>query len=301
MDELILNFVKFLSSTVVFRIISYPNFAIEILLATVVCVVQALLIFEINTLVRKTNAKVIAKLRMKHPIKEAESISFHSLVAMKTTTQAFHNKPDIYQIYRSINPKGRFDSKDKNFGWAVSTEDSMMRHTFSDRVEYLLSTTPSEYVRCDLARKSREQSLRSCLQSLKFLLERALSNDEDDCITISNTEIQNSVNTPNESFELELTNDHAQINKFTSANLQNSMEQTAPNHFLKSPLDPEKLMSWMYKCSNVNLSKSNFDTRAKTNSHNEEGDEKDIGRYLTLQSNESLSQIYRKKRTTGDL
>ncbi|XP_066147022.1 uncharacterized protein [Euwallacea fornicatus] len=297
MDELVLNFVKFLSSTVVFRIISYPNFAIEILLATVVCVSQALLIFEINTLVRRTKAKT--KLRMKHPIKEAESISFHSLVAMKTSTRAFHDKPDIYHIYSSIKPKKRFDGKDRNFGWAVSTGDSVMRHTFSDRVEYLLSTTPSEYVRCDLARKSREQSLRSCLQSLKFLLEKALNNDEDDSINVSKT--QNSVNTPNEGFELELTNDYAQINKFASSSLQSPMEQKAPNHFLKSPLDPEKLMSWMYQCSNVNISKSNSDMRPKTKTHNEEDDGKDVGRCLALKSSESLSEIYRKKRTTSGL
>jgi len=67
MDEIIGNFVKFLSSTVIVRIMSYPNFVIETLLATAVCIVHFLLIFEINTLVRRTNAKAAARLKMKRP------------------------------------------------------------------------------------------------------------------------------------------------------------------------------------------------------------------------------------------
>lgn len=69
MDEFIANIVKILSSTINVRIISFPSFAIETLLASVVCIVHCLLIFEVNTLVRRTNAKAAARLRLKHPIK----------------------------------------------------------------------------------------------------------------------------------------------------------------------------------------------------------------------------------------
>lgn len=48
---------------------SYPNFSMETILSTVVCIVHCLLIFEVNSLYRRTNARAAAKLRMRHPIK----------------------------------------------------------------------------------------------------------------------------------------------------------------------------------------------------------------------------------------
>ncbi|VEN38318.1 unnamed protein product [Callosobruchus maculatus] len=74
MENLITQMVKFLSSTVVVHIYSFPNFSIETFLASIVCVVHVLLIHEVNSLYRRTNAKAAAKLRLRHASIKAGSI-----------------------------------------------------------------------------------------------------------------------------------------------------------------------------------------------------------------------------------
>ncbi|XP_066142606.1 uncharacterized protein [Euwallacea fornicatus] len=287
------SFVKFLSSTVDVRIRSQPNLAIEILLCIAVCIVHFLLIIEINTTVRRTNAKAEARLRKKYPIKEIEDSSSHSLIAMKADTQTFHNKPDIYErirkIYNVMNPSGRFCSEGNNFGWAQSKGDSRMKHRFLERVEHLLSITPSEYVRRD--RESREQRLRSPFTPL---LKRALSSEENDCNVTAKTDIHRNLNTLKENIELRSAN--AQITCLASASLEKLMEQAAPTHVLKTPeFDPKQLMASMIWCPYLRSSKSKCDTRARGRSHNEEDDEEVC--CFALKSRDSLTEICGKKST----
>ncbi|XP_066262315.1 uncharacterized protein [Euwallacea similis] len=293
MDEFVSDFVKFLSSTVIVRIMSQPHFATEILLGIAVCIVQFLLIIEINTLVRRTNARAAARFRVKYPIKEIENGSSRSLVAIKTGTQTFRDKSDIYQrttqTYSLMNPRERFCSGGKNFGWAPFKGDSKTKHRFSDRVEHLLSITPSEYVRREL--KSREQLLRSPLPPL---LKRALSSEENNCNITSKTEIHRNLNSLKENLELQLAT--AQIKNLTSASLQKLIEKTALNRILKVPLFyPEQLMTSMIGCPHVRCLKNKTDTRAIRRNYNEEDHEEVAARWFALKSSDSLSEIYRKK------
>lgn len=63
MDDIISRLVKILGNTVIVHVYSYPHFSIEIFLASVVCAVHLLLIYEVNSLYRRANAKAAARLR----------------------------------------------------------------------------------------------------------------------------------------------------------------------------------------------------------------------------------------------
>lgn len=78
---------------------------------------------------------------------------------------------------------------------------SFHRHSFNERVDHLLAMSPSEYVRKDKERKNREAGLRTCLQSLTTLLERALNGDATDLESLSKEAIRKSINAIKENFE----------------------------------------------------------------------------------------------------
>ncbi|KAG5889227.1 hypothetical protein JTB14_006363 [Gonioctena quinquepunctata] len=158
---MMIQLVKLLDTNIVVHIYSYPHFAIETLLAFVVCIAHCLLIFEINNLYRRMNAKAAVKLRLKHPqLTKVENCSYHTILS-RIHTRIF----PIVPFYKRLNRKF---STATNFGWVIPT---------NHRVDHLLSLSPSEYVRKDKERKHREVGLRSCLQSLTSLLEKAFNDD----------------------------------------------------------------------------------------------------------------------------
>lgn len=80
MEDIISNIVKVLTHTILVHIYSYPHFSIEFFLACVICVVHFLLLFEVNKVYQRTNAKAAAKLRMRHAQLQGE---------FKTTTISY--------------------------------------------------------------------------------------------------------------------------------------------------------------------------------------------------------------------
>nr|CAH7748260.1 unnamed protein product [Callosobruchus chinensis] len=109
MENLIAQMVKFLSSTVVVNIHSFPNFSIEILLASIVCVIHVLLILEIN---------------------KREECSYHSMARVHTAmfpekieTTTTHRQSLIVPSvpYRRLNRKM---SNTSHFGWMISRKTS---------------------------------------------------------------------------------------------------------------------------------------------------------------------------------
>ncbi|XP_076267235.1 uncharacterized protein LOC143200615 [Rhynchophorus ferrugineus] len=286
MDEFIGYIAKFLSSTVLVRIASYPSFSIEIFLAMIVCVSHFLLIFEINTLVRRTNAKAAQRLRLRQAIKESAT-SFHSLVTLQAT-QVFQKKPEPITrmpLYSEPVVATRLPKRLSRpaFGWMLSKGDSILKHNFNDRVEHLLSISPSEYVRRDRERKTREQGLRSCIQSLTSLLEKALNNETLDVQNFSKDQIRQSLNTLRENVESQL-NYH--LDEFPSASLQSLIARSTAKNALKNSLSPN-LISSIYRASNVTFSQCNIDDRLKKVKENKRGSN------LSLRSSASLSELYR--------
>ncbi|KAG5884663.1 hypothetical protein JTB14_005407 [Gonioctena quinquepunctata] len=168
---------KLLYHTVVFNIYSYPHFAIETLLAVVLCIAHCLLIFEINNIYRRTNVKAAVKLRLKHPqLREGENCSCHTI--SRQHTKIFPKKIENTAIVPSHKSKKKLSTAPvipANHG-----ESRLMRRHgrgFNDKVDHLLSISPSQYVREDRERMHREAGLKSCIHSLTSLLEKALNED----------------------------------------------------------------------------------------------------------------------------
>ncbi|KAG5882727.1 hypothetical protein JTB14_004024 [Gonioctena quinquepunctata] len=253
MDKLITQLANILTKNVVVHIYSYPHFAIETLLAVVVCIAHCLLIYEINNLYRRTNAKAAVALSQKYPqLREVES-SYHTVSRLQTRifpqkigTTAIRNSyiaPSHKKMDRKLSPAS-------NFGWNIPTnrgESWLMvgpGHAYNDRVSNLLSISPSEYVRKDKDRKHREAGLRSCIHSLTSLLEKAL---DDDVMmeSLSKEAIKKSINAIRDSFENQFFGDscspsvHSLLN--FPANRKSLKSSLAPHHFVSFSLSGDEM------------------------------------------------------------
>lgn len=160
-------------------------------------------------------------------------------------------------------------------------------------MEHLLSISPSEYVRRDKERKSREQGLRSCIQSLTSLLEKALNNKQVELKDMSEDYIEKSLNALRDNFETQMRDD-ALLMEVVSPSMQDMMERNKTRQLLRKSVCPDELMSALYHSPDLNLSKSNFDVKAKKRTV------KDSRRdNLSVKSSRSLSEIFRKHSTHG--
>ncbi|XP_060533614.1 uncharacterized protein LOC132706344 [Cylas formicarius] len=294
MDEFIVQSIKFLSNTITVRVASHPPFAIEIFLSAVVCIVHLLLIFEINALVKRTNARAVEKLKIKHASRE--SCSYDSLVPLQPTlfqkkTESIDQKQILYMPFNSKRLQRKISGA-SNFGWIISQGDSMLRNKFDDRVDNLLAISPSEYVRRDKERKSREAGLRSCLQSLTSLLEKAINNDTLDLQNVSKDDMKRSINAIRENFESQISNSY-QLSEFPSPSLQSLIAQSAAKNALENSLSPN-LMPSIYRTSNARYSYSNFDCSNRKNENVDEKSRGDAASQLVFQKSNSLSEIFRK-------
>ncbi|KAG5889228.1 hypothetical protein JTB14_006364 [Gonioctena quinquepunctata] len=254
MEELITQLVKLLNKTIVVHIYSYPHFAVETLLAFVVCIAHCLLIFEINNLYRRTNAKAAVKLRLKHPhLREVDTCSYHAISRLHTrifpqrieTSAA--RQSCIVPSHRKLNRKL---SNASNFGWVIPTNHGESRlvvrhnHGYNDRIDHLLSISPSEYVRKDKQRKHREAGLRSCIHSLTSLLEKALNDDNIMMESASKEAIRKSIIAIKENFENNLFGDSLSIGDSCSPSLHSLLNFTMNKKYLKSSLVPHHFVSF---------------------------------------------------------
>jgi len=164
------------------------------------------------------------------------------------------------------------------------------------QVEHLLSISPSEYVRRDKERKSREQGLRSCIQSLTSLLEKALNNKHVELKDMSEDYIEKSLNALRDNFETQMRDD-ALLMEVVSPSMQDMMERNKTRQLLRKSVCPDELMSALYHSPDINLSKSDFDVKAKKRTIK---DNKESRRdNLSVKSSRSLSEIFRKHSTHG--
>ncbi|XP_028142162.2 uncharacterized protein LOC114336022 [Diabrotica virgifera virgifera] len=210
MEDIINHFGKIISKTVMVHIYSFPSFSIEVFLSLILCVVHILLIYEVNDIFQATNAKALSKLRLKHPhLRDSDSCSYQTISRLQVFPQKIEattmRKSFFAQPCRKLSRKM---SNRSNFGWVIPRKDSsMFRHTYTDRIDQLLSITPSEYVRKDKERKNREAGLKSCIESLTTLLEKALSNEHADLHNLSGEALRKSINHIKENFENQIVGD----------------------------------------------------------------------------------------------
>ncbi|KAG5889242.1 hypothetical protein JTB14_006378 [Gonioctena quinquepunctata] len=287
MDEVINQLAKVLNKTVVVHIYSYPHFAIETFLAFVVCIAHCLMIFEINNLYRRTNAKAAVKLRLKHPqLREVGSCSYHTISRLHTqispqqiqTTATKHSY--IVPSYKRLNRKL---STASNYGWVIPTYHGesllMVRHGhgYNDRVDHLLSISPSEYVREDKQRKHQEAGLRSCIHSLSSLLEKALS-DDIMMESVSKDAIKKSINAMKETFENQFIGDI--YGDLCSLSLHSLLNYSVNKKSLKSSLVPQHIESFSLlgdeTAEDYEKRKSEMDTKESLDDLSDEYNDKSI-------------------------
>ncbi|KAG5886922.1 hypothetical protein JTB14_034198 [Gonioctena quinquepunctata] len=211
MDELINQLLKLLSYDVVVHIYSYPHFAIEALLATVLCIVHCVLIFEINNLCIKTNAKLTLKCSQ---LGKMESCSDY--IISRLHTRIFPQTSETTTTRQSYNVSSyRLNKKlstTSSLGWDISSHyvksGLMMRHShgYNDRVDDLLSISLSGYVQKDIERKHREAIMSSCIQSLT-LLEKVFNDDNITMESVSKEAIKKSINAIKDNFEKQFIDD----------------------------------------------------------------------------------------------
>ncbi|XP_030745891.1 uncharacterized protein LOC115874753 isoform X2 [Sitophilus oryzae] len=254
-----------------------------------------------DTQPKVTRSKCFQKLRfckgifLQQSNKPESMTSFHSLVTLQTTqvfqkkAESFQKQPQVYEAAIHRLPAKKFSRS--NFGWMLSKGDSILKHNFHDRVEHLLSISPSEYVRRDKERKSKEQGLRSCIQSLTSLLEKALNNDTLEIQDMSKDDIKRSINTLKENFENQLNNDY-QLSEFPSPSLQSLIAQSTARNALRDSLSPN-LISSIYRASHLRISNSNFDNRSQKRREMKERKSRK-GSNLSLKSSDSLDELFRK-------
>ncbi|XP_074030819.1 uncharacterized protein [Leptinotarsa decemlineata] len=253
MDEFINYLVKLLTNNILVHIYSYPHFAIETFIASVICVTHCLLIFEVNNLFRRTNTRAAIKLRHRHPqLKDAESCSYHTISRLHTQifpqkieTTATRQSYYVPSYTRRLNKKL---SNASNFGWVIPTRgDSriVMRHGYNDRVEHLLSISPSEYVRKDKERKHREAGLRSCIHSLTSLLEKALNNENMELESASREAIKKSINALKENFEHQIAvENNYNMGDFASPSLHSLLGHSVQKKSLRNSLASPHFVSF---------------------------------------------------------
>lgn len=123
---------------------------------------------------------------------------------LETTTRQSYYVPFTRKVARKISTRS-------NVGWLVPRRrSSLFKNPHLDRVEHLLSLSPSEYIRQDKQRKEREVGLRSCIHSLTSLLEKALSND--DLETESKEAIRRSIKNIRANLQYQIGDDYKYIN-----------------------------------------------------------------------------------------
>ncbi|KAJ8983379.1 hypothetical protein NQ317_010472, partial [Molorchus minor] len=161
--------------------------------------------------------------------------SYHSISHFQTAIFPQKLEPSTKQTffvpYKRVNKKA---STTSNFGWVISQGDSLLKHSFNERLEQLLAVTPSEYVRKDKERKNREAGLRSCIQSLTSLLERALTNTTDVDLKLSKDAIKKSLNVIRENIEGHLSN--MDLDDYATSSLHSIIENSTNRHSLRNNL-----------------------------------------------------------------
>ncbi|KAG5889238.1 hypothetical protein JTB14_006374 [Gonioctena quinquepunctata] len=260
MDGLITRLVKSLNKNIVVHIYSHPHFAIETLLAFVLCIAHCLLIFEINNLYRRTNATAAVKLKLKHPqLTEVKSCTDYSISSLDTQIspqkiETSARQSYVVPSYKRLNRKLNTAS---HFGWDIPTNYGESRlmvrygHGYNDRVNHFLSISPSEYVRKYKEKKHREACLRYCIHFLISLLDKVLNDDNIMMGSLSKEAMENSINAIKENFKNQFFGVSCNIGDFCSPSLHSLLKHSVNKKSLKSSLEPRHSVSFSYSGNEI--------------------------------------------------
>lgn len=107
---------------------------------------------------------------------------------------------------------------------------------------------------------------------------------------MSKEDIKKSLNTLRENFESDTL-----LADFPPPSLQSMIDYNAAKRALKSSIYPDQHIPSIYRCSNVSLSKSNHDAKARRHPGAEDANQHSDEEIIAVKSSESLSELFRKQ------
>ncbi|XP_044744503.1 uncharacterized protein LOC123306523 [Coccinella septempunctata] len=176
MEELFHSITKILAHNIVVHVYSLPNFSIESFITSLICVVHILLIMEVNSLVSHITEKSIAKLRRQRIMRDdSKPNSSISLQSGDTHVKMQHHLRKYYENHSPFIPPNYSTKKltkipemqSSDYNWIPTTVEEEKY----EKIDQILSVSPSDYIKKDKEKKIHENELRHCLKSLTTLLE----------------------------------------------------------------------------------------------------------------------------------
>lgn len=228
MEEFFHYATKILSHNIVVHIYSIPNFTIESFIYGLMCIVHFLLIMEVNSTVSGVVEKSLEKFKRTKSIKDQEKIS--SIVSADSA-KIHHHLKKYYENRPCFSMS--YQKKMSTFGPNGWVFPNSVDERY-DKIDQILSVTPSEFIRRDKERKVQENELTTCLKSLTSLLQSNEGKNFSDPslqknIELLKTQLRNS----------ESVNDLRTLKKETTENLYELMEESLLQSITKGSMTYE--------------------------------------------------------------
>ncbi|CAG9765650.1 unnamed protein product [Ceutorhynchus assimilis] len=298
MHKFIATELQLMVDTIIVRSMSYPTYSMEVILASVVVIVQLLLCVEIEISISRTYDRTNAKRWNKNSVNgdpfqisdygRCDSFMFPGL------PQLLQRNPEMLSKinYGTIRRMGMMHNDMSDFIRLNPKGDSISGNTYfserEKRAEFLLSITPSQYIQKDRERLN-QKGLRSCIESLATNLEKAIINDSIEIQSVVKDAVKRSLNTLKDNIEAD-KNSNFQLTNFPSPSLQILIDQIEDKKALENSLSPD-LISSIYVAPEVRSSIKN-NIGSGVTKHKSEIEIREIKSCnLSIKSSKSLSDI----------
>ncbi|KAK9877443.1 hypothetical protein WA026_018553 [Henosepilachna vigintioctopunctata] len=209
MEELFHTVTKLLAHNIVVHIYSLPNFTIESFVTSLICVVHILLIMEVNSLVSQVTEKSIAKFRRKRIMRdESKPSSLMSLQSGDTAqVKMQYHLRKYYESHSPFIPPNYSTKKLTKIPVTQVSDVNIVNLTAAQcekyqKIDQILSVSPSDYIKKDKEKKIHENELRHCLKSLTALLECSVASK------MSTTSLAKSISIIREHLKSAKSNEH---------------------------------------------------------------------------------------------
>ncbi|KAL3289109.1 hypothetical protein HHI36_003550 [Cryptolaemus montrouzieri] len=224
MEDLFHSITKLLAHNIVVHIYSLPNFSIESFVTSLICIVHILLIVEVNSLVGQITEKSIAKLRRQRIMRDdSRPSSRASLHSNETHVKMQHHLRKYYESHSPFLPHNHNQNKlskineleKSNYNWISLSPVDGEKY---EKIDQILSVSPSDYIKKDKEKKIHENELRHCLKSLTTLLECSVASK------MSNTSLAKSISIIKNHLKSSNSCENITDNKKTIENNRNTTE-----------------------------------------------------------------------------
>ncbi|CAG9765698.1 unnamed protein product [Ceutorhynchus assimilis] len=318
MNKITANNMFKLSSTVIYgQLFSRPAFSIDIFLAIMFGAIQCLLIYEITTLEWRTSARVDSMMEVKQSFKDYPNpIVKKTSVKKKSISTCTSDRPSPVTVEKSSERQKKpietcssvrcyttlfkpvpqiHHRSDIHHGLSRAKSISHVKFDKVDRLQYLLSVSPSEYVRRDREwMQNKKHKLITCIRTLAKDLEQAVSEESLNTQKMYKNAIQNSIKTLKRNFVSQLNSSY-RLDNFASTNFQPLLEQYGDG--LRSSLSNDLIMAICHNSNTTNVSRScgDGDDEETTCKSEYDYDMEIVSSTLSFRSSESFIEVLKKR------